>query len=198
MNKEKLTMLHSSTNEDDYYDDYSEAYENYEYDDEAYIASFGEDGSESAQNDIDLAVYNAVKGILSSISAITGAVIAEMEQQCAELMKDKEARKFVKKTFTQWKYGYLLTNPLVLFTQGINHGDYDNLDLDITDQIHDAAVKLSVLWRSKPELNIDGLKSNLGYLIVQKTILKILGGIKAEDADMKTLLEQFAQENYII
>ena len=110
------------------------------------------------------------------------------------MMKDEHVRYFVGEALRQWKYGEELLNPLVAFTKALKRGEYDEMEEDEIDQMHQAAISLSIGWQSKPEVSADELKGNLGHLLIQEIIIRTLGRTQTEDGDLRTVLEALSWE----
>lgn len=129
-----------------------------------------------------------IENILKDISDIVEVIILETSGEITKMLKNKFVRHFTAKLIKQWKFGEKLTNPLVTFTKELKAGHYDELYEKDIDLIHQAALNLSGLWRSDAEISADTFKSNLGYLLVQETIIRMIGNLKADDYAIKAVL----------
>ncbi len=133
------------------------------------------------------AVEAVIGNILKDISDNAGAVICEANGVVSKILTNRQAGHYIGKLIKQWKFGEKLTNPLITFTKDIKAGCYDELLEDDIELKHQAALDLSGLWRSEAEITAETFKSNLGYLLVQETIIRMIGKMEAADSDMKTL-----------
>ncbi len=136
----------------------------------------------------------AVGNILKDISGAAQEVISGALDRSAEMLKDSGVRYFIGKVFKQWRYGEKLTNPIITFTKELKRGAYDNLFEDEVERIHDAALRLSVFWRSTPELSADEFKSSLGHIFIQEIIIGMMGRAKSGNSDLKTAIEALSWE----
>lgn len=130
----------------------------------------------------------AIGDILKGISDTAEAVMCEANEKISKMLKNRSVGHFIGKFIKQWKFGEKLTNPLITFTKELKAGYYEDLQEEDVEHIHQAALDLSGLWRSEPEITAETFKSNMGYLLVQETILRMVGNMKAGDCDIKTVL----------
>ncbi len=141
-------------------------------------------------NDLTDILGNSIDDMIDSLSNAANDVISDQLRDLRYTLKNDSARPFLEKTCTQWKYGEKLVNPLVYFTRQLKYGAYDGFSDKEVDRLHNAAVRLSAFWRTMPEISADELKSNIGYLIVQETILKVMADKNAENRGLKTVLKK--------
>lgn len=128
-----------------------------------------------------------IGNILMDISDTAEAVICEANNKVSKILLNRSAGHYISKLIKQWKYGEKLINPLITFTKELKAGLYDEMSEEDIEFMHQAALDLSGLWRSQAEVTADNFKSNLGYMLVQETIIRMVGSMKAADCDMKAL-----------
>ena len=143
------------------------------------------------------AAETAIGNILKEISDNVETVTIRASEKAALMLKDAAVRRFIGKMFNQWKHGEMITNPLISFTKELKSGKYDGLREAEINHIHQAAAELSNLWKSEPEVSAETFKSNLGYLLVQETIINMVGDMKAGGSDIKTVLEALSWDEKI-
>ena len=131
-------------------------------------------------NITDDAAVDMLMNILNEISGIAVDEIFILLDMINETLSNKEVRGFIGKIFRQWICGESLTNPFIVFTKQLKAGVYDTFSEDNIDLIHEAAKNLSGLWRSEPEVSVEKMKSNMGYFLIQRIILRLICSYKPE------------------
>jgi len=133
----------------------------------------------------DEASVQMLQNYLNNISGIAVEEIQNILNMIDETLINKEVSRFIGRVFRQWINGESLTNPIVIFTKELKAGMYDALDVDEIDLMHEAAVALSGLWRSEPEVSAEKMKNNIGYFLMQRIILRVTGILQEGDSDAK-------------
>lgn len=135
------------------------------------------------------AAVEMLMNILNDVSGIAVDEIFIILDMISETLSHNQVQRFIGRIFKQWAFGESLTNPLIVFTKELKGGLYDNLTEDDVDLIHEAAVSIAPLWRSNPEVSTEQMKNNMGYFLIQRFILRIIGIAQNRDSDAKPDLE---------